>query len=277
LRKLLGGSAEMFWKGAFPGISFEVNPETGVIELDDDEKEALRAEFMRYSKGLQRYLAVSGVTSKSLSPQVADPLNHLMAQLKALTISLGVPLRIFLGSEAAHLASTQDQENWNGRVARRQNKYVGPKIIRPFVERLMDYGVLPRVEDWHVEWPDLGSPGPKDKAEIVKAFVEALAKYVQGNVESVVPLEQFLTIFMDLDPDVVEVIVDAAEQQAKELEAEEAAMRDQMLKDGLDPNTGLPPDPNMPPGGAPVPGKGPKPKPGAPAAKKPVKPPVVKP
>ena len=65
LRKLLGGSAEMFWKGAFPGYSFEVNPDMGDVEIDST---ALRDEFDSYSNGLQRYLALSGVQAKSLAP-----------------------------------------------------------------------------------------------------------------------------------------------------------------------------------------------------------------
>ena len=219
LRKLLGGSAEMFWKGAFPGISFEMNPDAAEeAELDAD---SIRDEFRKYSDGLQRYLAVTGVTAKSLAPQVASPQDHIMNQLRAITITLSVPLRIFLGSEAAHLASTQDQENWNARLKRRQNKYLSPMMIRPFVRRLMLYGVLPFIEQFFTEWPDLNSPTDEDKAKIAETLTRAIAQYIQGNVDLLIPPLDYLTKIIGMPLDEAEAIIKAAEKRVAELEEDE--------------------------------------------------------
>lgn len=205
IRKVLGGSAEMFWKGGFPGISFEVKND-GDVELD---RESLRNEMESYMLGLQRYLAMEGVTAKSLAPQVSDPKNHLEAQLNATAIAEGIPKRILFGSEQGELASTQDSRTWNRRLAKRQNNYLTPMLVRPFVDRLIALGVLPYVETYFVVWQDLNTQTNKDKAEVAKSWAEALSKYVTGGVEEVMPLEQFLSILASLSVEEIRAITDA--------------------------------------------------------------------
>lgn len=182
LRKILGGSGEMFWKGAFPGYSFEVDPMAGSefeggVEVD---KESIREEFEKYSNGLQRYLALEGVTAKSLSPQVADPSQHVETQTKVVSMCLGVPHRIFIGSEEAKLASSEDTKRWNKRLAKRREKYLNPFVIRPLVDRLIDFGLLPSVV-YSIIWPDLNEDTPKVKADIfetkARAFTQLMAVY----------------------------------------------------------------------------------------------------
>lgn len=209
LRKLLGGSAEMFWKGAFPGMSFETNPDIGDAVLDT---ESLKEEFQAYMEGLQRYLAVVGVSVKSLAPQVASPKDHVLEQLHAICAAIGVPLRIFMGSEAAQLASGQDKMTWNRRVMRRQNLFCTPVIIRQFIDRMRVLGVLPEPEQgkYQVTWPDLDTPTSNDKADVLQKTVEALARYVQGSVHSLMPPYEFLVHIVGLDANIAERILEAA-------------------------------------------------------------------
>lgn len=215
LRKLLGGSAEMFWKGAFPGYSFEVNPDMGDVELDAS---TLRSEFEAYSNGLQRYLALAGVSAKSLSPQVANPEAHINSQIKAIAITLGVPWRIFVGSEQAQLASSQDKATWLSRVAHRQNKYIGPLVIRPFIDRLVAFGILPECEEYFVEWPDLATPSDEDKAMVAVKVIEAMSKYVQSGVDTLVPPMEFFTIVMGMPSEQAEAILNSAEEQMLDMD-----------------------------------------------------------
>tara|TARA_R110000851_G_scaffold46656_4_gene113552 strand:+ start:2780 stop:4282 length:1503 start_codon:yes stop_codon:yes gene_type:complete len=218
LRKLLGGSAEMFWKGAFPGMSFEVNPDMGDVELD---AATLRTEFENYSNGLQRYLALAGVQAKSLSPQVANPEAHINAQIKAIAITLGVPWRIFVGSEQAQLASSQDKQTWNNRVAHRQSKYVAPMVIRPFIDRLIAFGILPEVEEFVVEFPDLASPTDDDKATVGGKQIEAISKYVGAGIDTLLPPKEFFTIIMGFDAEQADAIIESANEQMDEMEIDE--------------------------------------------------------
>ncbi len=220
IRKVLSGSGEMFWKGAFPGYSFEVTPEAAGEGVTID-KTSIRKELEAYSNGLQRYLALTGVTAKSLAPQVSSPKEHLDAQFRYIAIAIGVPLRIFLGSEEAKLASSQDVKTWNKRIKRRQDKYITPLLIRPFIDRLIAFTILPvpEEEEYDVTWPDLSTPTDMDRAEVAAKITEALAKYVGGAVDQLIPPEQYLKMIMGMDAEEIKVIMEEAE---KLIEAEEA-------------------------------------------------------
>ena len=220
LRKLSGGSAEMFWKGAFPGFAFEMDSNASTPTEAEDTK--IKQQIEDYSNGLQRYLRLQGITAKSLAPQTADPKSHIEVQLELIAITLGVPKRIFMGAEQAKLASSQDTKSWNSRVRRRQSKYVTPYIIRPFIDRLIAVGVLPEPKDGYtVEWPDLDSPSDLDKAEVLVKITEAYSKYVAGGVDQLIPPEEYLTMFGKLSTEEVEQIMDAALKREEEMEGDE--------------------------------------------------------
>lgn len=225
LRKLLGGSAEMFWKGAFPGYSFEVDPELGDIDMDS---EAVKEEFAAYADGLQRYMALSGVSAKSLAPQVADPGQHIDAQLQAVALTIGVPQRVFLGSEQAQLASGQDSRRWNGRLTRRNNSTLTPKMLAPLIDRFIEFKVLPEPKEYFIEWPDLDAPTDMDKVEMGAKFTEAIAKYSAAGGQTIVPETEWLVHVMGLPQDLAESIVEAATEAIEEEERElERAMEAQ--------------------------------------------------
>lgn len=213
LRKVLGGSSEMLWKGGFPGYSFETTPEVNASDMDID-KDALKKQIEAYQNGLQRYLALEGVVAKSLAPQVADPSNHIEQNLRIIAMTLGVPLRIFLGSEAGHLASTQDSTTWNRRLARRQNIYVTPMIIRPVIQRFMAFGILPTVENFSVSWRDLNALTEKDLADVALKKSQALLAYVTSGAESIIPPLEFFTNVLEIPLDQAQAIIKAAKANA---------------------------------------------------------------
>ena len=218
-QKILGGSGEMFWKGAFPGLSFETTGEDPELDVD-----SVRKEMTAYMNGLQRYLAFKNITTKSLAPQAVSPVDHLQAQLDAIAIGEGIPKRILFGSERGELASSQDAKAWNRRLGKRQHGYITPFIIRIVVDRFLMLGILPWVEVYFVRWPDLNTQTDQERADVAKAWAEALSKYVAGDVDSAVPLAEFLSIFADLPLEQITQIQDAVDsllREEDELGAEE--------------------------------------------------------
>lgn len=238
--KVCGGAGEMFYKGGFPGTSFEVNPDID-HEFTDDEKQALKDEISNWSNGLQRTLLLTGVQAKSLSPQVADPGPHMEVITDQICIKEGIPKRIFMGSERGELASTQDKETWNERVKERQENYITPNIIREFVDRLMAVGVLPFVVEVFIDWPDLNKVSDLDKAQVAKLRTDALAAYVAGDVETVVPPKEYMTLIMEMSTEEVEQILKAEEDYQgtlvqKTLDDAETEAESMKIK-GTDPET----------------------------------------
>lgn len=210
IRKIMGGSAEMFWKGGFPGYAFEISPERKTA-LTTDEKTAIREEFFKYSEGLQRYLAISGLTAKSLSPQVANPKSHFEVQLQYIGITLGIPYRLLIGAEQAKLASTQDSKTWNRRVAKRCKGHCNNSIIRPFINLLIKYGVLPEAK-YTTDWPSLDELDEKDAAIIAKDKTTALAQYISSGAEAIMPPQQYLTMILNFSDEEAEGILKDAEK-----------------------------------------------------------------
>lgn len=225
LRKLLGGSGEMYYKGAFPGYSFEVSPEfaaaAGIQSAGGEEefKKGLRAEFKAYSDGLQRYLATVGVSAKSLAPQVADPEGHVEAQIRAICITLGVPFRQFMGSEQGELASSQDLRNWHRKCQARHYRYLSPMVVDPLFERFIQLGVLPRPENgFSSVWPDLDVSSEQDKADVADKKTTSLQKYVSGNVEEVIPPMQYLTMILGMSVEEAEIVIEAMDEHREVLQ-----------------------------------------------------------
>jgi hypothetical protein len=222
VEKVLGGSAEMYWRGAFPGVSLETHPSLGG-DVDIDVT-AIKRMLENYMNGLQRYLNPVGMTAKSLAPQVVDPTPQIHRQIEAICILLGVPKRIFMGSERGELASSQDDAAWNDRLRERQRNYITPRIIEPFIDRLIDCGVLPAPEGFFEEesdpgpanispapdefgnyaenvgyqvwWPDLTSQTVSEKAEVTFKLSQALAQYVTSKAYVLMsPIDYLIRVF----------------------------------------------------------------------------------
>lgn len=244
LYKLYGGSAEMYWRGALPGLSLETHPELGGDVNIDEAK--LKDKLENWANSLQRYFWTSGMTAKTLAPEVSDPTPQIERHLDAICVKLGVPKRIFMGSERGELASSQDDGSWNDRVRRKQNIHTTPRIIVPFFDRLIAVGVLPQPTGYSVAWPQLDALSAAEKATVAKTMTEAMAAYVSGGLESLMCPEDYLVNVMKYTAEEAESFLDNV-KEAEPLDVgsnvpmfdEEGNEIDQN-GNPLDPNTGLP-------------------------------------
>lgn len=231
LGKLYGGSAEMYWRGAFPGLALETNPALGGdVEVNQQD---LRDMMEQYANGLQRYLALMGMSARTLSPTVVDPTSQIAVHLEAIAVQLDIPIRIFKGSERGELASSQDERKWRKTVAGRQRNYLTPRLIIPFVDRLILLGVLPEPKEFCVEWPDLGDQTEAEQAAVAGAKTGALAQYVAGGVEALIPPLDYLTRFMGMTEEEAEAVLENAAELAEQRMEEDMAMREEEIERGL--------------------------------------------
>lgn len=214
LRKLYSGSAEMYWKGAFPGLSVESHPNLAT-ELGNEvqfDKATARTEIEQYMNGLQRYLALVGMSVKSLSPQVVDPTPQIDTQLKAIAAHLGVSVRKLTGADSGGAYNDQDEDTHNELIASRQNEYVTPFIIAPFVDHLIYLKVLPKPEQYEVKWPDLSSQTSQEKSRVAFQRTQALAMYRRGEVEQIMAPLDFHTRILGLDELEARSVIENAEE-----------------------------------------------------------------
>lgn len=197
-RKVIHSSAEMFYKGAFPGYALKSIPDpTGMTSVALD-KDSISAEMYSYQNDLKRYIALQDMDIEPLTPQIAVATQHLEDQLKMVASVLGVPYRIYMGSEAGHLASSQDKSTWNGRVSGRQKNRCHPIIVKPVMKRLQDLCILPRVKKFFVDWNDLNNLTDMDKADIALKQSQAMMAYIKGGCDTLLPPLEYLTTVLGL-------------------------------------------------------------------------------
>ena len=226
LEKLVGGSAEMFWRGARPGYQGKLDEN---YKITDTVLTDLKDQIDEFEHNLRRILVNEGIDLQALEQQVSDPTAHVDVQMQMISAVTGIPKRILTGSERGELASSQDKQEWLEYVQNRRDDFMEPRIVRPFVDACIEIGVLPKPStgEYQIQWSDLFALSDKDKAEIGKARAAALKDYGANPVaESVIPPEGFLKYFLGLDEDDVEWIQQVQQaqlQQEQPLTPEEEA------------------------------------------------------
>jgi len=215
LEKLVGGDAEMFWRGARPGFEGKVDKD---YQMTEAMKEDLKDQINEYENNLRRILVNEGVDLKALAQQIADPANHVDVQIQMISAVTGIPKRILTGSERGELASTQDSNEWKDYVQSRRDDFADPIIIRPLVDKLIELAILPKpANDYTVKWNDLYSLSEKARVEIGKGRANALREYTYSPMsQEVMPPNAFLEYCLGLTQEQITLVL---------------AMRDKMISE----------------------------------------------
>jgi len=207
LEYVVGGSAEMFWRGAFPGYGLEAKDDAS---FDAQSLDDLEDEIQAFLHDLQRYVRLEGVEMKSLQMQVASPKDHFDVLISMISAGCQIPKRILLGSERGELASSQDERD-----------FCEPVILRALIDRCIDYGILPEpVNGYVIKWPELMPRSEKEEAEVSRIKAEALSKYVMSpGADQIVPPEVFLRDWLNFSSEqlaYIESLLESFEEEEEE-------------------------------------------------------------
>ena len=210
--KVAGGSGEMFWRGARPGRAV-----TSEEPINNPQvKEELQAQLDEFDNGLRRTLKLLGFKIQEFQQQVSSPKEHLDSILRMISISEGIPKRILEGSERGELASSQDGQDWGKRIRKRQVNFCEAKIIRPFIDYLVKFKVLPVPADnkYEVKWVDPMPTTRSEEASIALKEAQAIQAYVTSpGALDVMPLEAFLRFVLRWDKNKIAVVKQLLEEQ----------------------------------------------------------------
>ena len=172
LDKIVGGGSEAFWLRAHQGYQFDLDPS---ITLDEQGETDLKEEVDEFIHGMRRALRTRGVKVTTLGSDTADFGQNVDAVLKLVSAGSTIPVRILVGSERGQLASTQDADNWEDRVQMRREEFAEPFVVRPFINRLIEYGYLPEPAWFDVRWP-VTELSAGEKAALALKMAEVNAK-----------------------------------------------------------------------------------------------------
>lgn len=177
LEKVVGGSAEMFWRGARREMILNYQGEGNPQDADE-----VRDDIEDIIHGLETVGTLQNTDVETLGGDYPDPSGNVDNLLKLISGETGIPKRILTGSERGELASTQDRATWLGRVAERQEQFCEPMLLRPFIDRLLELGLLPEPQGgtYTVKWPNLFELNELEQAELRAKNAEALAESAPG-------------------------------------------------------------------------------------------------
>lgn len=196
--KVIGGTAEAIWLTADRGIQFDVDKDA---QLDENDLADFSDEIEEYMHGYRRFIRTQGITANVLGSEVPDPSGEFSSVMALIAGATGIPSRVLLGSERGQLASSQDEKNFNARVKERQENYAEPRILRPFIDRMIDIGALPKAE-YTIEWPDPSTLTMKEKADVAARYAQGIkniATQTKGGQIVITP-DEFRKNFLNLEP-----------------------------------------------------------------------------
>lgn len=242
LDKITGGGAEAFWLRANQGLHINVDKD---LDMKKEEKEALKDQADEYQHQMRRMLRTRGVDVNTLGSDVANFSNPADSVLTQIAGAKAIPKRILTGSEMGELASSQDRDNWKDQVDGRQTQYADPYVVRPFFDRLIEFGYLSTPKKYDTHWAHMQTMTEAEKAEGAEKWADVNQK--QGS--PVFLSEEIRDKWYKMPPLTDEQI--KAEAEKKQL----------MVPPQLQPQVNANGTP-IPPGEQPKPGE--KPAPGAP-------------
>lgn len=171
LEKVVGGSAEMFYRGADRKLQLNYTGDGSPPDADD-----LAEQADEMVHGLRNVLQTSNVDVNTIGGEDVDPTGVVEQILKLIAGETGIPLRILTGSERGELASSQDRATFYKRISERQVQHAEPSILRPVLDRLIALGILPEPQGdgYVVEWPNLFELTDLEHAELMEKKAKAI-------------------------------------------------------------------------------------------------------
>ncbi len=247
VRKIKGGGAEGYWRACLSGTAWGVDPrivDPGV-QLTTEQKDAFKEQLKDMHGGMQRDMISLGLVPQDIAPKLIDPTPFIKSHIELICIQLGIPVSIFMGREEGQLAADENRSSWLERVQGRQNNYLTPMLVHPFVERLQIYGVLPETkEEVKITWPERDVPTPQDIADTAVKTTQALAQYQQGNVSGLIGEREYFGQVLQKTTEEIDAIADEVNDweennQVDETEPlENPTPGDNNLEDNLNPVEG---------------------------------------
>lgn len=170
MQKISGSGGEGFWKNAKSAPVFEVDKEAKLDELaealgvpPDQLADKLDSVVTDWQTGLDALLMLQGINAKTINVSLPSPEHFHRIPLQSFAASVGMPMKILVGSQTGERASTEDAEEWaQTNMSRRMNSVV-PNIMA-VIDRLERFGVLPE-RDWALDWADLTEASTAEKIE----------------------------------------------------------------------------------------------------------------
>ena len=171
LEKIKGSGGEGFWKNAKSAPVLEVDKEAKIAEMakamgvsPTELADKMNEQVADWQKGFDQLLMVQGMQAKTLGITLPSPEHFWAAPLQSFAASIGIPLKVLVGSQTGERASTEDAAEWAQTIMSRRNSQTVPNIMA-LVRRLERFTILLDGKDWFIDWTDLTEAGMAEKID----------------------------------------------------------------------------------------------------------------
>lgn len=178
LEKVEGGSGEAFLKNASRQVVLGFDKEVDLRDVASSYgvpleglQEKLNEAGKAINTGVDTVMALQGATATTLTAQVPDPEPTYTINQQTAGSSLGIPLKIWVGSQTGERASTEDANEWNGTCQSYRNRTLSPEIFST-VRHLQRIKVVGDMGQFTVMWDNLQEATTGQKLANAKTMSE---------------------------------------------------------------------------------------------------------
>lgn len=199
IEKVSGASAEMYFKSASTGLF--VGVQEG-YSLTEEQKTAIMNDLMKWEDDLSRAIVIEGGNVTPLYTKVTNPQRQHETLLKNLCGITQTPIGFYNGGKVGET----EFKMFASTIETRRVKQTNSIYIKPFLNRLMVVGVLPKTK-YDIEWSPVEYLTAMEKAEIAERNMNTISTYVSSGVNSILPPEILYTNILRMSPNRVEEIL----------------------------------------------------------------------
>ena len=204
LEKVAASTGEAYWQLCSRILQANIDKD---VEVDEPALKELSEHLEEMTHDLRRQFHGQGVKLEWLGSQTPNVSQVGEFFFGLIAAGAGIPKRILFGSELGQLASTTDQATYMGTINERQEQFAEPQILRQFVDRMIEFRVLPKptTGDYGVIWPTLFEDSEKDRAMAnhFRAQIAQALTPVGGNPRELVEIDSESNVWLmerDADP-----------------------------------------------------------------------------
>jgi hypothetical protein len=187
LEKITGGSAESFLKNSARTVTvnFDADASPQAITTNPDGsasgksvRQVVQDQVDALNRNIDSALVTQGAQAGVLQTAIADPEKAFTVAANLFAAAVRIPMTILFGAQTGRLASDEDRADIDARATARRNNEITPRIEQ-FIRRMQAVGVI-EAGEFEVEWPALGTPSDKDKAEVLGKMTTAMQQAFQS-------------------------------------------------------------------------------------------------
>jgi len=194
IEKILGGSAEAYWRSAYQGLVISPPEVNGEYAEFTDSGDDLHKQINRYINNFSREIFTEA-NVEPIEVNAKSPMDFVEAQYRDLATGHDIPQSILMGNETGERATEEDREMWHERVGEFRVEYCEPAELRPLFDRLIRMNAFPEPEGgpsgYRIVWPPLDEKSEKELWEIRQTIANTIQTGTGGKPQQVISPEEF--------------------------------------------------------------------------------------